>query len=191
MLPSEYDSVHCTLFFISNCNVLANLFIICKTLKKESHAFRNSGKKYTGRDQSTKISGNFGPKLNGSVRSNRKSFENAGPLFEVDHFSRSDRLEFWLNGSRPIISDCKISLASFLLNFQILLIRSFIRIRSFFFVSWSLLQKLKFLLSVEPCLTPYLTPALPSPCLVPVFEKLTVNFYFLIVFFERTTMRLK
>ena len=21
--------------------------------------------------------------------------------FEVDHFSRSDRLEFWLNGSRP------------------------------------------------------------------------------------------
>ena len=24
-----------------------------------------------------------------------------GPPFEVDHFSRSDRLEFWLNGSRP------------------------------------------------------------------------------------------
>ena len=54
-----------------------------------------------GRDPFTKISGNFGPKLNGSVRSNRKSFEKTGPPFEVDHFSRSDRLEFWLNGSRP------------------------------------------------------------------------------------------
>ena len=50
---------------------------------------------------STKISENFGPKLNGSVRSNRKSFEKTGPPFEVDHFSRSDQLEFWLNGSRP------------------------------------------------------------------------------------------
>ena len=55
-----------------------------------------------GAIHSTKISGNFGPKLNGSVRSNRKSFEKTGPPFEVDHFSRSDRLEFWLNGSRPI-----------------------------------------------------------------------------------------
>ena len=43
---------------------------------------------------STKISENFGPKLNGSVRSNRKSFEKTGPPFEVDHFSRSDRSEF-------------------------------------------------------------------------------------------------
>ena len=43
---------------------------------------------------------NFGPKLNGSVGSNRKSFEKTGPPFEVDHFSRSDRSEFWLNGSR-------------------------------------------------------------------------------------------
>ena len=51
-----------------------------------------------GAIHSTKISGNFGPKLNGSVRSNRKSFEKTGPPFEVDHFSRSDRLEFWLNG---------------------------------------------------------------------------------------------
>ena len=25
-----------------------------------------------------------------------------GPPFEVDHFSRSDRSEFWLNGSRPL-----------------------------------------------------------------------------------------
>ena len=44
---------------------------------------------------------NFGPKLNGSVRSNRKSFEKTGPPFEVVLFSRLDRLEFWLNGSRP------------------------------------------------------------------------------------------
>ena len=44
----------------------------------------------------------LGPKLNGSVRSNRKSFEKAGPPFEVvGYFSRSDRTEFWLNGSRP------------------------------------------------------------------------------------------
>ena len=55
-----------------------------------------------GAIHSTKISGNFGPKLNGSVWSNRKSFEKTGPPFEVDHFSRSDRLEFWLNGSHPI-----------------------------------------------------------------------------------------
>ena len=55
-----------------------------------------------GAIHSTKISGNFGPKLNGSVRSNRKSFEKTGPPFEVVLFSRSDRLEFWLNGSRPV-----------------------------------------------------------------------------------------
>ena len=57
--------------------------------------------KSTGAIHSTKISGNFGPKLNGSVRSNRKSFGKTGPPFEVVHFSRSDRSEFWLNGSRP------------------------------------------------------------------------------------------
>ena len=42
---------------------------------------------------STKISGNFGLKLNGKT----------GSPFEVVHFSQSDRSEFWLNGSRPII----------------------------------------------------------------------------------------
>ena len=42
------------------------------------------------------------------------------------------------------IPDCKISLASFVLYFHLLLIRSFIRIRSFLFVSWSLLHKLNF-----------------------------------------------
>ena len=51
---------------------------------------------------STKLSGNFGPKLSGSVRSNRKSFEKTGLPFEVVLFSQSDRLEFWLNGSRPV-----------------------------------------------------------------------------------------
>ena len=55
-----------------------------------------------GAIHSTKISGNFGPKLNGSVRSNRKSFEKTCPPFEVVLFSRSDRSEFWLNGSRPM-----------------------------------------------------------------------------------------
>ena len=54
-----------------------------------------------GAIHSTRLSGNFGPKLNGSVRSNWKSFEKTGPPFEVVLFSRSDRLEFWLNGSRP------------------------------------------------------------------------------------------
>ena len=57
---------------------------------------------FLGATHSTKISGNFGLKLNGSVRSNRKSFENTGPPFEVDLFSRSDRSDRWLNGSRPL-----------------------------------------------------------------------------------------
>ena len=57
-----------------------------------------------GRDPFNQISGNFGPKLNGAVRSNQKSFEKMGPPFEVDHFFQLDRLEFWLNGSRPLIS---------------------------------------------------------------------------------------
>ena len=52
----------------------------------------------------TKISGNFSPRLNGSVQSNRKSFENTGPLFEVDHFFWSDWSEFWLSGSHLIFS---------------------------------------------------------------------------------------
>ena len=55
----------------------------------------------TGAIHSTKISGSFGPKLNGSVRSNRKSFEKTGPPFEMVLFSRSDGSECWLNGSRP------------------------------------------------------------------------------------------
>ena len=55
-----------------------------------------------GAIHSTKLSGNFGPKLNGSVRSNRKSFKNMGPPFEVVLFCRSDWSEFWSNGSRPL-----------------------------------------------------------------------------------------
>ena len=62
----------------------------------------NKNREIQGGIHSTKISVNFGPKLNGSVRSNRKSFENTGQKkFEVDLFSRSDRSEFLLNGSRP------------------------------------------------------------------------------------------
>ena len=64
--------------------------------------FQINGMMTLGAIHSTKISGNFGPKLNGSVRSNRKSFEKTGPPFEVVLFSRSDRSEFWLNGSRPL-----------------------------------------------------------------------------------------
>ena len=55
-----------------------------------------------GAIHSTKISGNFGPKLNGLVQSKRKSFEKTGPPFEVGQFSWSDWSEFCLNGSRPI-----------------------------------------------------------------------------------------
>ena len=60
---------------------------------------------FTGATHSTEISGNLGPKLNGSVWSNRKSFEKTGPPFELDHFSRSDRSEFWLNESRTTDKD--------------------------------------------------------------------------------------
>ena len=55
-----------------------------------------------GTIHSTKISRNWGPKLNGSVRSNRKSFQISGPPFEEVLFSWSDRSEFWLNGSCPL-----------------------------------------------------------------------------------------
>ena len=51
---------------------------------------------------STKIAGNFGPKLDGSVWSYQKSFEKTGPPFEVDHFSQSDQSEFWLNKLHPL-----------------------------------------------------------------------------------------
>ena len=47
--------------------------------------------KTLGAIHSTKISGNFGLKLNGLVRSNWKSFEKISPPFAVYHFSRLDR----------------------------------------------------------------------------------------------------
>ena len=49
---------------------------------------------------STNISRNFSPKLNGSVWSNRKSFEKTGPRFEVDHLIPGRK--FWLNGLCPV-----------------------------------------------------------------------------------------
>ena len=55
-----------------------------------------------GAIHSTKISGNFGLKLNGSVRSNRKRFEKTGSPFEVDHCSRSDRLENLVEWIAPL-----------------------------------------------------------------------------------------
>ena len=54
-----------------------------------------------GAIHSSKISGSFGPKLNGSVRSNRKSFAEISPPFEVDHFSRFDRSDWPF---RPILN---------------------------------------------------------------------------------------
>jgi len=52
--------------------------------------FPNLGKE-PGAFHSTKISGHLGVKLNGTVRSNRRSFEKIGPPLEVDHFFRLDR----------------------------------------------------------------------------------------------------
>ena len=75
-----------------------------RTLARGSACYAGWYNETAGAIHSTKISGNFGPKLNGSVRSNRKSFEKTGPPFEVVLFSRSDWYEFWLNGSRPVMS---------------------------------------------------------------------------------------
>ena len=83
-----------------NCDWITALFVRVVIGRSKCFGFGFSTVTY-GAIHSTKISGNFGPKLNGSVRSNRKSFEKTGPPFEVVLFSRSDRLEFWLNGSRP------------------------------------------------------------------------------------------
>ena len=44
-----------------------------------------------GAFHSTKISGNSGPKLSGTVLSNRRLFGKEGPPFEVDRLFRSDR----------------------------------------------------------------------------------------------------
>ena len=58
-----------------------------------------------GTIHSTKISGNFSPKPNGSVRSNRKGFEKTGPPFKVDHFCRlgwSDRQKLAASVRLPV-----------------------------------------------------------------------------------------
>ena len=54
-----------------------------------------------GRDPFNQNFRNISVQNSESVPSNRKSFEKTGPPFEVDQFSRSDRLKFWLNGSHP------------------------------------------------------------------------------------------
>ena len=74
-------------------------------------------RRFMGAIHSTKIFGNFGPKLNGSVRSNRKSFEKNK---RWTTFSRSDRLEFWLNGSRPIYA--RVPVRSVTVNLHLLVI---------------------------------------------------------------------
>ena len=45
----------------------------------------------------------------GSVQPEK--FRNNGTPFEVDHFSRLDRLEFWLNGSRPLTEFITVSVS--------------------------------------------------------------------------------
>ena len=67
--------------------------------------------KTRGAFHSTKISGNFGPKLNGTVRSNRKFFGKSGPPFEVDHFFRLDRTDrkcpfHWTDSGFQYLSVC-------------------------------------------------------------------------------------
>ena len=57
---------------------------------------------FTGRDPFNQNFRKFRSKTQwiGSVQ--LEKLRKTGPPFEVDHFSRSDRLEFWLNGSRPL-----------------------------------------------------------------------------------------
>ena len=62
----------------------------------------------------------------------------------LDGLSTGLRCSLKRSLSRRLVPDCKISLAFFVLYFHLLLIRSFIRIWSFFFVSWSLLKELNF-----------------------------------------------
>ena len=93
---------------IENFKIISNFGPLQRMSRMTEHVGKagkvDSGDRVTlGAIHSTKISGNFGPKPNGSVRSNRKSFEKTGPPFEVDYFSRSDRSEFWLNGSCPLL----------------------------------------------------------------------------------------
>jgi len=69
-----------------------------------------------GAFHSTKTSGNSGPKLNGTVLSNRTFFAKEGPPFEVDRFFRWDR------------SDGKLLFHSKKLRFAVPLCRKFLEI---------------------------------------------------------------
>ena len=51
------------------------------------------------------------------IGSVQPSFEKTGSPFEVDHFSRSGRLEFWLNGSRPLFYFKKHKISRILSDF--------------------------------------------------------------------------
>ena len=62
-----------------------------KVIKRRERATLKAENRNRGTFHSTKMSGNFGLKLDGTIRSNRKSFENIGPPLEVDHFFRLDR----------------------------------------------------------------------------------------------------
>ena len=62
---------------------------------------------------STENSGNFGPKLYGSVRSNRKSFEKLVHLLRWTTFPGRTGRKFWLNGSRPWCPHMKLKWSAF------------------------------------------------------------------------------
>ena len=66
----------------------------------------------SGRDPFNQNFRKFRSKTHGSVRSNRKRFDITGPPFEVDHFSRSDRSKFWMNGLNR--AHCDVSLPGLL-----------------------------------------------------------------------------
>ena len=95
-----------TIYWVRENNALIFRTQKSVNIKAELFGVELSTNTSMGAIHSTKISGNFGPTLNGSVRSNRKSFEKTGPPFEVVLFSRSDRSECWLNGSRPYVWLC-------------------------------------------------------------------------------------
>ena len=70
----------------------------------------------SGRDPFNQNFRKFRSKTHGSVRSNRKRFDITGPPFEVDHFSRSDRSKFWMNGLDR--AHCDVSLPGLLHAFS-------------------------------------------------------------------------
>ena len=66
-------------------------FVPCDRIVQRAYCSLAPYLDINGAFHSTKISGNFGLKLNETVRSNRKSFEKIDPPLEVDHFFRLDR----------------------------------------------------------------------------------------------------